>query len=85
MGVSHILLELNGQLPRPSEGHHHDHAHDHGSEHSHEHNRTHRHSRRHSRNAPARYQASSSDMEKVRSTLKQFVRDWSEEVCICFV
>jgi hypothetical protein len=28
---------------------------------------------------------SSSDMDKIRSTLKQFVRDWSEEVCECII
>ncbi|KAI0265419.1 N2227-domain-containing protein [Gloeopeniophorella convolvens] len=54
--------------------------------HSHEHDHTHSHSHgAHSHTSPSRantrrkYRPTDFDMDKVRSTLKQFVRDWSEE------
>lgn len=40
----------------------------------------HGHSHPHSHGAGGRQEVSSGDQEKIRSTLKQFVRDWSEEV-----
>ncbi|KAF8513215.1 N2227-domain-containing protein [Gautieria morchelliformis] len=56
----------------------HDHSHSHshsfmGSRHSHDHSPSH--------NIPSRmrYRPSESDMDKLRSTIKQLVRDWGEE------
>ncbi|KAG6847774.1 hypothetical protein H0H93_006054, partial [Arthromyces matolae] len=49
--------------------HTHDHTHDHGHDHGHDHS----HRRR------QKYKPTDFDMDKLRSTLKQFVRDWSEE------
>ncbi|KAF9255445.1 N2227-domain-containing protein [Marasmius fiardii PR-910] len=50
--------------------------------HSHSHGHTHEHGHDHSHEAPRKskkYRPNEGDMDKVRSTLKQFVRDWSEE------
>jgi hypothetical protein len=58
--------------------HSHDHSHDRGHGHSHAHSGHQPHS--HSSGSTRRYQASPGDMDKVSSTLKQFVRDWSNEV-----
>lgn len=57
-------------------GHSHDHSHNHS--HDHTHARTHPYLNDDSqrRTTPA----SATDMEKIRSTLKQLVRDWSEDV-----
>lgn len=33
----------------------------------------------------AKYKPTDFDMDKLRSTLKQFVRDWSEDVCISVI
>ncbi|OBZ76846.1 hypothetical protein A0H81_03380 [Grifola frondosa] len=68
----HADPNLNGQ----GHGHGHSHSHTHGS-----HSHTHSHSEPH---APAsakrkRYRPTDFDMDKLRSTLKQFVRDWSDE------
>ncbi|KAL0564051.1 hypothetical protein V5O48_018006 [Marasmius crinis-equi] len=52
-------------------------GHGHAHEHSHDHNHDHSHS--HSHGTPKKYKPNEGDMDKVRSTLKQFVRDWSEE------
>lgn len=56
----------------------HTHSHDHssiGTQHSH----SHAHDTNHSH---ARYRPSESDIDKVRSTIKQLVRDWGEEVFV---
>ncbi|KEP53569.1 MFS general substrate transporter [Rhizoctonia solani 123E] len=63
-------------------GHSHDHDHDHGDvagghDHDHEHEHGHSHSG-HSRRSKRSPQMDF-DMDKVRSTLKQFVRDWGVE------
>ena len=64
-----------------------DHAHDHshsGGGHSHDHSHSQSHSHRLSdiptSAARGSKRTSESDMDKIRSTLKQFVRDWSAEV-----
>lgn len=65
----------------------HSHEHDHnmgGHSHNHDHSGNHSHSHGHSHGPPGRYEASASDMDKVRSTLKQFARDWSEDVCVFY-
>jgi carnosine N-methyltransferase len=69
---------------------------DHDQSHSHSHSHSHgghSHSRSHSQAQPSassgsggrrtRYRPTEFDMDKLRSTLKQFVRDWSEEVKSC--
>ncbi|KII91865.1 hypothetical protein PLICRDRAFT_682358 [Plicaturopsis crispa FD-325 SS-3] len=62
------------------------HSHDHiSSGHSHSHTTSHSHSHSHSHGESSasskgrRYRPTDFDMDKVRSTLKQFVRDWSRE------
>jgi len=63
----------------------HSHAHDHppAPSHSHSHSHSHPHSHQHSHShdgGPRKpHKATDGDMDKVRSTLKQFVRDWSVE------
>ncbi|KAJ3891403.1 N2227-domain-containing protein [Lentinula edodes] len=54
----------------------HSHSHSH-SPHSHSH--SHSHSQPHSHQSPKEYKPTEFDMDKLRSTLKQFVRDWSAE------
>ncbi|KAJ3858737.1 N2227-domain-containing protein [Lentinula novae-zelandiae] len=54
----------------------HSHSHSH-SPHSHSH--SHSHSQPHSLQSPKEYKPTEFDMDKLRSTLKQFVRDWSAE------
>ncbi|KAF8830345.1 hypothetical protein HHX47_DHR2000643 [Lentinula edodes] len=54
----------------------HSHSHSH-SPHSHSH--SHSHSQPHSHELPKEYKPTEFDMDKLRSTLKQFVRDWSAE------
>ena len=49
------------------DGHSHSHSHDHGGGHTHSH-------------GSSDHGMNEGDMDKVRSTLKQLVRDWSEEV-----
>ncbi|TFK75538.1 N2227-domain-containing protein [Pluteus cervinus] len=69
-GSPHEPLPEQGP-PGPShfQGHsHHEHPHDHGHSHSHG---SHSHG--------SAYKPTEFDMDKIRSTLKQFVRDWSEE------
>ena len=64
-------------------GHSHSHGdHDHGHTHSHEggHGHSHESPSNHGRHHSQKYRPTDSDMDKLRSTLKQFVRDWSEEV-----
>ncbi|KAK0460511.1 N2227-like protein-domain-containing protein [Desarmillaria tabescens] len=56
------------------------HSHSHDTDHAHAHSHSHSHgphSGFHSKPKP--YKPSDFDMDKLRSTLKQFVRDWSEE------
>ncbi|KAG8685435.1 hypothetical protein FRC09_014742, partial [Ceratobasidium sp. 395] len=65
--------------------HDHSHGHDHGRNHGHDHGHAHssehsedshgHHSRRQNKRSPR----TDFDMDKVRSTLKQFVRDWGTE------
>ena len=57
--------------------HTHSHDHQHG-DHSHDHNHSGHQS--HSRKKDKSDKPGDFDMDKLRSTLKQFVRDWSEEV-----
>ena len=59
------------------------HDHSHGRSHSHTRN-SHSHDHSHTRinSSPKRYQPSELDMDKLRSTLKQLVRDWGEEVSL---
>ncbi|KAI0074325.1 N2227-domain-containing protein [Panus rudis PR-1116 ss-1] len=62
-----------------SRSHSHSHSHD-GPSHSHSHGEPssgHTHSHDHGR--PRKFRAGEPEMDKLRSTLKQFVRDWSEE------
>ncbi|KAK0447258.1 N2227-like protein-domain-containing protein [Armillaria borealis] len=56
------------------------HSHSHDTEHAHSHSHSHSHGS-HSgfHSNPKPYKPSDFDMDKLRSTLKQFVRDWSEE------
>ncbi|KAG7445355.1 N2227-domain-containing protein [Guyanagaster necrorhizus] len=56
------------------------HSHSHDTEHVHSHSHSHSHGS-HSgfHSSPQSYKPSDFDMDKLRSTLKQFVRDWSEE------
>ncbi|TFY59989.1 hypothetical protein EVG20_g7589 [Dentipellis fragilis] len=64
----------------PSHSHSHTHQHDHGHRHSHSHEHG-AYGHGHSHSVPNKpYRPSDFDMDKLRSTLKQFVRDWSEEV-----
>ena len=57
-------------------GNSHDHSHNHS--HSHSHARAHPHP--HDDSQRRTTTVSATDMEKIRSTLKQLVRDWSEDV-----
>ncbi|RDB17307.1 Carnosine N-methyltransferase [Hypsizygus marmoreus] len=65
----------------------HDHAEDPGPSHSHSHSHphtrsSHTHDHSHEAHSPGqrkKYKPTDFDMDKLRSTLKQFVRDWSEE------
>ncbi|CAL1709816.1 unnamed protein product [Somion occarium] len=59
------------------QGHSHSHSHSHGN-HSHSHSTPHSHGS-HSDPRKRPYRPTDSDMDKLRSTIKQFVRDWSEE------
>ncbi|KAK7052931.1 hypothetical protein VNI00_004251 [Paramarasmius palmivorus] len=54
----------------------HSHSHDGGHSHSHSHEHPHNHG---SSRRSKKYKPNEGDMDKLRSTLKQFVRDWSEE------
>ncbi|KAJ2916234.1 hypothetical protein MD484_g4197, partial [Candolleomyces efflorescens] len=78
--------------PRQAPAHesHHSHSHDHGSDHSHDHGHSHSsgHGHHHSHDQHhgsgrghrrKKHKPTEFDMDKLRSTLKQFVRDWSEE------
>ncbi|KAJ8517718.1 hypothetical protein ONZ45_g5124 [Pleurotus djamor] len=55
------------------------HSHDDAAGHSHEHGHGHSHSHSHSDARSSTGGQSDFDMDKLRSTLKQFVRDWSAE------
>ncbi|KAJ8083549.1 hypothetical protein PM082_009423 [Marasmius tenuissimus] len=73
--------QIDGQH---SHSHNHDHAHDHDHDHGHGHSHSHEHGHDHdhshgSPRKPKKYRPNEGDLDKVRSTLKQFVRDWSEE------
>lgn len=70
------LAENNNHDVRDSHGMDHMHSHGDGA-HSHSHS-SHSHSHG-SHETSRRQQVSATDMDKVRSTLKQIVRDWSEE------
>lgn len=64
--------------PEPLQSH--EHSHEHGGDgrsHSHPHNHGGGHTHSH---GSSDHGINEGDMEKVRSTLKQLVRDWSEEV-----
>ena len=61
-------------------GHSHDDAAGHSHEHGHGHGHSHSHSHSDSRSSTGGQ--SEFDMDKLRSTLKQFVRDWSAEVIL---
>uniref|UniRef100_A0A0W0FG11 carnosine N-methyltransferase n=1 Tax=Moniliophthora roreri TaxID=221103 RepID=A0A0W0FG11_MONRR len=61
-----------------SSGHSHSHD-DEGHNHSHSHEHDHSHDHATSSRRPKRYKPTEGDMDKLRSTLKQLVRDWSEE------
>ncbi|EMD36969.1 hypothetical protein CERSUDRAFT_106004 [Gelatoporia subvermispora B] len=68
---------------RQGHSHSHDHPHEDGQPHSHSHSHP-TGSHTHSHGGPAsgghgRYRPTDHDMDKLRSTLKQFVRDWSRE------
>ncbi|KAF5325336.1 hypothetical protein D9619_010108 [Psilocybe cf. subviscida] len=52
----------------------HSHSHEHGSSHSHSHSHSHGNALRRNQDKPTEM-----DMDKLRSTLKQLVRDWSDE------
>ncbi len=52
-----------------------------GVNHSHSHTQPHGHSHPEGHSAPKKFRPSESNMDKLRSTLKQLVRDWSVEVC----
>ncbi|KAJ7176344.1 N2227-domain-containing protein [Mycena crocata] len=61
---------------------HNSHSHDHSHEAGHSHGHSHDHSHSHDQGTPRtrrRYKPTDFDMDKLRSTLKQFVRDWSVE------
>ena len=57
----------------PSHSHSHSHSHEHGG-----------HSHSHGPHPPQAVRANDQSMDKLRSTIKQFVRDWSEEVIPLF-
>ena len=72
---SHYYLEFtqsNTKAPRSAS---HTHSHEHPHEHSHDHTSPVSSKSKHN------YRPTDFDMDKLRSTIKQFVRDWSEEVC----
>ncbi|PPQ65915.1 hypothetical protein CVT24_011248 [Panaeolus cyanescens] len=77
-GDEDSALEGDGSFSPGGEGssHSHDHSHSHEGDHGHGHTHSHgSHGSRGTRsNKPSEF-----DMDKLRSTLKQFVRDWSEE------
>ncbi|PVG03867.1 N2227-domain-containing protein [Serendipita vermifera] len=78
MFMSAEELEIAGnELNSHAQTHGQDHSHDHGHGHSHTRSGHQQHS--HSSGATRRYRASPGDMDKVISTLKQFVRDWSKD------
>ena len=69
-----LSLEISTGLSRSQS---HSHSHSHSRPHSHGHSHTHGQSNTSYRK---KYKPTDFDMDKLRSTLKQFVRDWSEEV-----
>ncbi|KAK7678716.1 hypothetical protein QCA50_018298 [Cerrena zonata] len=80
------ISQPNGSQSHGDHGHSHSHDHSHGDHsHSHSHSTSEGHSHGShihadpsgSRRRP--YRSNEGDMDKLRSTLKQFVRDWSEE------
>ncbi|KAH7908543.1 N2227-like protein-domain-containing protein, partial [Hygrophoropsis aurantiaca] len=78
---SDIKLEesLKSEAPIPGRSHSHSHSHSyHGPSHSHDHDgENENHDARQKRHA--KYRPTDFDMDKLRSTLKQFARDWSSE------
>ncbi|KAH6903305.1 N2227-like protein-domain-containing protein [Coprinopsis sp. MPI-PUGE-AT-0042] len=65
---------IHGSHTHPHSGHAHDHSHSHDHGHDHGGHGSHSHPGRRKKFKPTDF-----DMDKLRSTLKQFVRDWSEE------
>lgn len=53
-----------------------------GPSHTDSHSKTHGHSHSEGPTTRKKFRPSESNMDKLRSTLKQFVRDWSSEVCL---
>ena len=58
----------------------HENSHDHSHSHSHSHSHACAHPHPHDDSQRRTTPVSATDMEKIRSTLKQLVRDWSEDV-----
>ncbi|KAL0945887.1 hypothetical protein HGRIS_012171 [Hohenbuehelia grisea] len=72
--------DSNGRiLPGQTHSHSHDHDRGHGHTHSHDQQRSSGWSAAPTSRRPKRYKPTDFDMDKLRSTLKQFVRDWSSE------
>ncbi|KAJ7066398.1 N2227-domain-containing protein [Mycena amicta] len=71
--------EIFGHVVSEESPQRHSHGHDHGHSHG-EHDHGHSHSHSHSHGTEQRrYKPTDFDMDKLRSTLKQLVRDWSTE------
>ncbi|KZV96043.1 N2227-domain-containing protein [Exidia glandulosa HHB12029] len=68
----------HGHSHQHSHGHGHSHSHSHSAP-SHSHSHSHAHPHSHASPQPQQSKPTEHDMEKVRSTIKQFVRDWSDE------
>ncbi len=80
-----MLIACPGDGERSSACAPHSHPHPHPNPHGHEHSRSHSHGSHiipstGQENTRRRKRPTEFDMDKVRSTLKQLVRDWSEEV-----
>ncbi|KAF8523696.1 N2227-domain-containing protein [Hysterangium stoloniferum] len=72
----HLYGELTVPASAPNSSHNHSHSHgDLDPHHLHDHS----HSHVHGSSMRARYRPLESDMDKLRSTIKQLVRDWAEE------
>lgn len=86
VSVSRLKSSLNNTkltLSGHSHSHPDAHSHSHGPNNSHSHSHSGPsggHSHRHPTSKSKRFRPTDFDMDKLRSTLKQFVRDWSEEV-----
>lgn len=89
LDVFRVLIDMRLTLYEEHSGSSHSHSvshphrgHSHGGGHSHSHDSPQDGSSRtdKGRGGKRRYKPTEHDMEKLRSTLKQLVRDWSEEV-----